>query len=423
MKGFLFTAFLMALALVQAKAESFKFDFTTGTAMEGYTKITPSSDYRTDTGFGYDVTEPWDGKSNKPFLFSVKVPDGNYRVTVTLGSKNSEGSTVVRAESRRLFYEAVHTKKGEMKTVIFTVNKRNDIIKGSQRVKLRERERDRLTWDDKLTLEFNGDAPRVSQISIDRVNDVPTVFLCGNSTVVDQANEPWASWGQMIPRFFNEQIAFANYAESGLTAKSFIGDRRLEKIMTQIKPGDYLVFEFGHNDQKEKFAGNGAYYSFSYYLKQFIDKARSKGAIPILVTPTCRRRFEKGKVKNTHGLYPLAVRDIASREQLPLIDLQEMTMTMVNAAGEKESKSMYVHYPMGTFECQTKELADNTHFSTFGAYEVAKCVVEGIKRLDLPIVKYIRKDYTAFDPAHPDKKESFTWPLSPFCDAVKPAGN
>lgn len=424
MKQFLLAAFLTGCSLLTMQAQSFKFDFTPGgKAKEGYTKVTKDNMYNKEKGYGYDIALPWDGKSNNPFLFSVKVPDGNYKVTVTLGSTQSAGSTVVRGESRRLFYESVPTKKGELKTVSFIINKRNDVIKGGEKVKLKETEKGRLTWDDKLTLEFNGDAPRVSAITIDKVDNVPTIFLCGNSTVVDQANEPWASWGQMIPRFLNDQIAVANYAESGLTAKTFIGGKRLDKIMTQIKAGDYLFFEFGHNDQKESFAGSGAWYSFAYYLKQFIDKARSKGAQPVLVTPTCRRRFEKGKVKNTHGDYPAVIREIAAREKLPVIDLQDMTMTLVNAFGEPASKALYVHYPMGTFACQVKELKDDTHFSTFGAYEVAKCVIEGIKKAGLPIAQYIRTDYKGFNPATPDKKESFKWYLSPFCDVTKPAGN
>ena len=407
-----------------ALAQSFKFDFSSGSQVkDGYTKITKECGYNDAKGFGYDIAMPWDGKSNAPFLFSVKVPDGNYRVTVTLGCANSAGSTVVRGESRRLFYEPVDTKKGELKTVRFTVNKRDAVIKGKTKVKLSDREKGRLTWDDKLTLEFNGNAPRISAITIDKIDNVPTVFLCGNSTVVDQANEPWASWGQMMPRFLNEDIAIANYAESGLTAKTFIGGKRLDKIMSVIKAGDYVFVEFGHNDQKEKFAGSGAYYSFAYCLKQFIDKTRAKGAYPVLVTSTCRRRFENGKIKNTHGDYPAAIREIASREKLPLIDLQAMTMTMLNAVGEAESKAMYVHYPMGTFECQVKELKDNTHFSTFGAYEVAKCVLEGIKKAQLPIAGFIRSDYKGFNPASPDKRNSFKWYLSPFCDVEKPAGN
>ena len=425
MKRFLFAVFAFGASFAITQAQSFKFDLSSAkTAQEGYTKITETSVFNTETGYGYDFIPAWDGKSNNPFLFSVNVPDGNYRVTVTLGDKNTAGSTVVRGESRRLFFEAIETQKGEQKTVSFTINKRNATIKGSTKVKLKDREKSKLNWDDKLTLEFNGDAPRVSTITIDRVDNVPTVFLCGNSTVVDQENEPWASWGQMAPRFFNENVAFANYAESGLSADTFLGGRRLDKALTQMKEGDYVLVEFGHNDQKQKGPGKGAYYSFAFYIKQFIDLAREKGAQPVLITPTCRRRFEKdGKIKNTHGDYPAAIREIAAREQLPLIDLQEMTITMLEAMGESDSKALFVHYPMGTFTCQTKELKDNTHFSTFGAYEVAKCVVEGIKKAGLPLAGELRPDYKNFNPATPDKKGSFKWYLSPFCDMEKPAGN
>ena len=98
---------------------------------------------------------------------------------------------------------------------------------------------------------------------------VITVFLCGNSTVVDQDNEPWASWGQMIPHFFGTDVCIANYAESGESANTFIGAGRLKKALSQIKKGDYLFMEFGHNDQKQKGPGKGAYYSFMTSLKTF----------------------------------------------------------------------------------------------------------------------------------------------------------
>lgn len=95
-----------------------------------------------------------------------------------------------------------------MKTETFTINKRNPVISGEERVNIKEREKKKLNWDNKLTLEFNGDLPRVNSLVIERVENVPTVYLCGNSTVVDQDNEPWASWGQMIPRFL--QIRFVS---------------------------------------------------------------------------------------------------------------------------------------------------------------------------------------------------------------------
>ena len=418
-------ALLLVAGTVLAQAQSFRFDFSQGKKTDdGYTKITAENLYTDEAGYGYDLQPAWDGKSNAPFFFSVAVPDGNYRVTVTLGSEKSDGITTVRGESRRLFLENVPTKKGELRTESFTINKRNTIIKGNRKVKIKPRERKKLNWDDKLTLEFNGDAPRLHSLVIERVDNVPTVFLCGNSTVVDNDNEPWASWGQMITRFFTDKVCIANYAESGLSANTFIGGLRLEKLLTQLKRGDYVLVEFGHNDQKQRGPGKGAYYSFSFYIKQFIDEARLKGAHPVLITPTRRRQFSKdGTIKDTHLDYPAAIRDIAARENLPLIDLQEMTKVLCETLGPEESKHLYVHYPANTYPGQTKDLKDNTHFNTFGAYEVSKCVIEGMKKAGLPIVKYLRADYQGFDPAHPDKFEDFKWNLSPFTEIEKPDGN
>ena len=138
--------------------------------------------------------------SQKPFSFSVAVPDGNYRVTLTLGNKKKAGQTVVRAESRRHYVDMVTTKKGILETVSFIVNKHNPVISGQERVKLKPREITYKNWNDSLDLSFCGPAPAVQRIQIEPVTDVTTVFLCGNSTVVDQEDEPWASWGQMITR-------------------------------------------------------------------------------------------------------------------------------------------------------------------------------------------------------------------------------
>lgn len=419
------TSVLFVIGCLFAQAQVYKFDFTPDKKVkDGYTKITSETLFNNEQGYGYDLQPAWDGKSNQPFFFSVNVPDGNYKVTVTLGSKDTTGNTTVRAESRRLFIENLPTKKGELITESFVVNKRNPKINEKEKVKLKSREIKKLNWDDKLTLEFNGDAPRVSSVVIEKVDNVPTIYLCGNSTVVDNDNEPWASWGQMIPRFFTDKICIANHAESGLSANTFIGGGRLKKILSQIKKGDYLVVEFGHNDQKQKGAGKGAYYSFAYNLKIFIDEARAKGAYPVLVTPTSRRRFDSnGKSTNTHGEYPDAVRWVAEKENVPLIELNGMTATLCDALGVDGSMKLFVHYPAGTFPGQTKDFKDNTHFSTYGAYEVAKCVVEGMKKADLDIVKYLRADYKGFDPAHPDSFKSFKWNLCPFTEIEKPDGN
>lgn len=424
MKCFLALAIAFVLGL-SAGAQNFKFCFNSDKKVKkGYINIMDTDRYSTEKGYGYDLYPSPDGKGNAPFFFSVKVPDGNYRVTPIIGSKHYAAETTIRGESRRLFYENKKTRKGELKSYTFTINKRDVHISNTEDVRIKPRERKKLNWDDKLTLEFNGDHPALSELIINRVEGVITVFLCGNSTVVDQDNEPWCSWGQIIPRFFTDRISIANYAESGEAADTFRAAGRLKKALTQMKPGDYLFIQFGHNDQKERGPGVGPYYSFATNLKIFIDEARARGVYPVLVTPMQRRSFnEEGQIVDTHGEYPNAMRWVAHKENVPLIDLNAITRILYEAMGVEGSKYAFVHYPAGTYPGQDKPLADNTHFNPYGAYQIAKCVIEGMKKLKLPIVNYLRDDYVAYDPAHPDDRDHFKWNDSPFTEIQKPDGN
>ena len=380
--------------------------------------------YSEETGYGYDLVETPTKDNKSPFFFSVRVPDGNYKVTVRLGSRKQAGITTVRAESRRLFIESVPTKKKEFIERTFIVNKRNTHIDGNEYVRIKPREKRKLNWDDKLTLEFNGSAPVCESITIEPADTtVTTVFLCGNSTVVDQDNEPWASWGQMIPYFFDTNVCIANYAESGESANTFIAAGRLKKALSQMKEGDYLFMEFGHNDQKQKGPGKGAYYSFMTSLKTFIDEARLRGAHPVLVTPTQRRSFgPDGHIRDTHEDYPEAMRWLAEKENVPLIDLNEMTRTLYEAMGVEPSKRAFVHYPAGSYPGQTQDFADNTHFNPYGAYEIARCIVEGLKTQVPDLARHL-KSFPTFDPAHPDNPDNFHWNDSPFTEIEKPDGN
>lgn len=378
-------------------------------------------------------------KAATPFYFSVPVEDGNYKVTLTLGSKKRAGQTVVRAESRRLFVENAQTRKGQFQTVSFIVSKRSpryvyrqpsadnksiELKEGI--VKIKEREKGYLNWDNLLTLEFNGSAPAVQRIRIERDTTATTVFLCGNSTVVDQNNDPWASWGQMITRWFDDQVAISNHAESGLTARTFLGSNRLEKILSMMKPGDYVVCEFGHNDEKEHRAGDGPWYHYVYNLKIFIDMVREAGGNIIFCTPTQRRAWEADNktIKATHGEFPAAMLSVALRENVPVIDLNGTTKTFFETLGYEDSKRALVHYPANTFPGQEKALADNTHFNPYGAYEVAKLVVMGMKQLGLPLVSHLRPDWQDFNPSQPDDFNRFVWFNSPDnADVTKPDGN
>lgn len=364
--------------------------------------------------------------SERPFYFSVPVEDGNYKVTVTLGNKKKAAQTVVRAESRRLMVENCVTKKGKFETYSFIVNKRSQEIPGGGKVSLKPRELDYLNWDGLLTLEFNGAAPAVQRICIEPDTTATTIFLCGNSTVVDQELEPWASWGQMIPRWFTDKVAISNHAESGLTVRTFLDGHRLDKVLSMLKKGDYVVCEFGHNDQKEKRPGDGAWYHFAHGLKTFIDRVRAANGHIIFITPTQRRSFDEAthtKIQETHLDYPDAMRAVAKREGVPVIELHDMTRTFFEALGYEGSKKALVHYPANTFPGQDKPLADNTHFNPYGAYEVAKMVVMGMKQLQLAVIGELKTEWQDFDAAHPDDPDAFVWYQAQKQDVTKPDGN
>lgn len=360
-----------------------------------------------------------------PIDFQVRVPDGNYRVTVTLGSKKRAAQTVVRAESRRHYTDVISTKKGKFETITFVVNKHEPKIDADNSVKLKPRELSYKNWDDVLNLQFCGPAPAVHRIKIEPDTTATTVFLCGNSTVVDQEQEPWASWGQMITRWFDDKVVVANYAESGLSATTFLAQLRLDKILTQLKEGDYVMCEFGHNDEKEKKPGDGAWYSYTRYLKIFADRVRAKGGNIIFVTPTARRFFEDDQktLRNTHGEYPEAMRTVARRENVPFIELNGMTHVLYETLGYEGSKKVLVHYPANTFPDQPKALADNTHFNPFGAWQVAKLIVMGLKQMKSPLADHLRKDWKDYDPSHPDNPDEFIWYPSGNTNIVKPDGN
>ena len=378
--------------------------------------------YNSRVGYGFDLNTRQDHIS--PFFVSVNVPEGNYRVKVVLGNDKTESVTTVKAENRRLMLENVRVSKGKSSEHTFLVNIRDYRLDSGDTVKINPREYRKLIWDDKLTLEFNGINPSVRSISIEPAGDVPTVFLAGNSTVVDEAREPWCGWGQMITRFFTPEVAVANYAESGQAADTFVSSRRLEKLLSKIRKGDYLFIEFGHNDQKQRGEGKGPFTSYKNNLKYLADRAREKGAFPVLISPMHRRFFdENGKVVNTHGEYPAAVRQLAQEENIPLIDLTAMSAVLYQAWGVEGSKKAFVHFPEGTFPGQEKALADNTHFNPYGGYQIARCIVKGIVDGDIPLKKYMIKGLEKYDPAKPDDFAGFRVPPSPFVSMEKPLGN
>lgn len=405
---------------------------------EGFHQITAESVYSPEKGFGIlpsgkITTEKQHGKdeltgdwisSSLPFYFKVDLPEGRYKITLTLGNLFEETATTVKAESRRLMLENIETEKGEIITKTIVVDVRTPRINATEEIRRKPREMNYLNWDNSLSLEFNGPKPCVSSIIIENADELPVVFLAGNSTVTDQENEPWASWGQMFPRFLKPEISVANYAESGETLLAFKRENRLKKIISIMKPGDYLFMEFAHNDQKPGGNHVDAFTTYQDELRFFISEARNKGGKPVLVTSTNRRRFdENGKIINTLENYPEAMRQLAAKENVPLIDLNAMSREFYEALGPENSKKAFVHYPENSYPGQDKALADDTHFNPYGAYELAKCVVQGIQDQKLDLAKYVVDDFGSFNTSKPDSYQNFFWPESPAADVLKPDGN
>lgn len=420
--------FLLFSTNLMAQFTSKTFTFGSVKNNDSGISITDPIAYSKETAYGFDFNTAQHANfstnsvsSTKSLYFSVALPEGNYNIDLVLGG-NMASKTTVKAESRRLMLRDVAVNKNQTVHKTITVNVRTPKINDTLNITLKDRERNYLNWDDKLTLEFLGQ-PAIQQITITPVTSVTTVFLAGDSTVTDQDLEPWASWGQFITAYFNPSIAIANFANSGESLPSFKSRKRLEKIISLIQPGDYLFIEFGHNDEKIKGEGNGAWGLYTNLLKEFITEARAKKAIPVLLTPTQRRAFEtNGNLKETHGDFPAAMRQVAKDLNVPLIDLTTMTTILYESWGNEASRKAFVQYPANTFPGQTKALEDNTHFNSFGANEIAKCVVKGIQDLNLPLQKALLQKLD-YNPKSPDAYKNWSLPLSPRFENTKPDGN
>ncbi len=330
------------------------------------------------------------------FLYSVALPEGIYRVTLTLGGKQ-KGRTTVKAESRRLFLRDVLTKRGQTLRRSFLVDVRDASLPAQpagaprfgQTVLLDERDLASFNWDDKLTLEFLGQ-PQVSAIHIEAVT-APRLFLAGDSTVADQYGEPFTSWGQMLPAMLDDHVAVANHAKSGATLKSFIAQLRFSKLLNQAREGDWLFIQFGHNDQKAEWPMTylDPVQTYPAWLRSYIAEARRRGVHPVLVTSPERRNFDgAGRIKDTLGAYADAVRKVAAQENVPLIDLNRDSIAIMQALGPDVSPRAFA-----------EDGRDKTHNDNYGAWLFAAAIARQIREKIPELAPYVTAP--DFDPAHP----------------------
>lgn len=224
----------------------------------------------------------------------------------------------------------------------------------------------------------------------------PTLFLIGDSTMANKENpdkNPEHGWGQVLSQFLTTGIEIQNHAMNGRSSKSFRTEGRWDKVEKQLKKGDFVIIQFGHNDQKLKDSTKftNPYTQYRANLERYVNEARAKGATPILMTSIVRRNFnENGVLLDTHKEYPLVVRMVANDMKVPFVDMQLLTEQLEIAAGPEKSKKLHLHYKEGENPYYPKGKDDDTHLSTLGAESVAKLAVKNLKTLKIGLEKYIK---------------------------------
>lgn len=293
---------------------------------------------------------------------------GHYDVTVVLGDEQEPGETTVLAEQRRTMLAPVSTAAGELRTYRFTVNVRDP--EG-------EPTGDGGIGTPGLTLSFGGSAPKLHDVDVTAA--APRVlYLIGDSTVCDQPGYPYTGWGQQLPRLFGPGLSVANYADSGESTGSFLDTEALWPTMRPlITPNDYVFIQLAHNDKqvtKETYQAN---------LTSLVQGVAARGATPVLVTPPVRRWFT-GDTLNSTGLIvnnlgvdlPAAMREVAAAQGVALIDLTDKSRALVEGLGPDDSGRIYL-------TVDHDGVNDKSHFSEYGANELARLVVEGAREAGL----------------------------------------
>jgi lysophospholipase L1-like esterase len=218
-----------------------------------------------------------------------------------------------------------------------------------------------------------------------------TIHLAGDSTMAPKLDEkrPETGWGEMLPEFFDStRVRIVNHARNGRSTRTFLSEGRWKDITDSLNAGDYVLIQFGHNDEsKEKVDRYTAPVDYRANLIRFVKETRAKGANPVLMTPVMRRRFDgKGNVRDTHGEYPGIVRSVAAQLHVPLIDMQRKTEQILTLFGPEASTKLFLQLPPAVNSNYPNGIADNTHFSPFGARIVAALVVEGIREEGIPLM-------------------------------------
>jgi lysophospholipase L1-like esterase len=311
-----------------------------------------------------------------PVTCHYALSPGNYDVSVSLGGATSDGQTEMWVESRRLMLPATNTAAGTVATYSFTINVRQPEGQPTGQGG---------TGNPGLDIRFAGSAPQVSAVSVTPASHPLVAYLAGDSTTCDQATAPYTGWGQMITTAFGPGAAIANYGDSGESSGSFLANSTLfPELLSKVRASDLVFIQFGHNDKE---TSASAYRS---NLTSMVTQVRAKGGVPVLVTPPVRRLFDGDRLTPTalhvNGLgvdLPTEMRAVGSAQQVPVIDLTAKSKALVESLGPSASAELFLR-------SSVDGVTDNTHFSQYGATQIAGLVRQGIQEQQLSLTAYLR---------------------------------
>ncbi|WP_186579653.1 rhamnogalacturonan lyase family protein [Aquibacillus kalidii] len=377
--------------LAEEEPAGMKFDFgTEDSAVEsGYTKVSDQTGYSEERGYGFaDISKvsatvrdsgsalDKDFVSYSETAFQVDLPAGDYAVDVILGDKQEASNVGVLAEQIQKVQD-VTLNSGETTTRDFEI----------------------AVIDGQLSIELSGDNAKMIAISITPLPsrteaEHPTVFVASDSTAqtYDPYWKPQAGWGQMLERYFKDEVTVDNQAIGGRSSRTFYSEGRLDNILREIKPNDYLLIQFGHNDATKSVPERyTSVEDYKVYLETYVTGVRQRGGIPILVTPVNRRDYnpDTGIFNESFPGYVQGMKEVSEELDVLLVDLSASSRAYFNEIGPQGTLSVFMHLDAGVYEAYPDGRADDTHFQEYGAIQIARLLSGGIKELDTSLASYV----------------------------------
>ncbi|MGG1643401.1 rhamnogalacturonan acetylesterase [Paenibacillus sp. NRS-1782] len=367
-----------------------RFDFGPGSLAEGYTQVTANDAYTPERGYGFTdlskVKEKDRGGNDairSDFVrvqgssFVVNLPPADYTLSLIAGDTDGSTDITVKAESI-VKVEPTAKTAGQFVEATFEL----------------------ALIDGQLELYFSGNDPKINALVITpketrTQSEHPSVYLAGDSTVqtYKASMKPQAGWGQMLAPFFTDETTFVNRSIGGRSTKTFLIQGRLDDILRTIRPGDYLLIQFGHNDaainNQERYVSPADY---KVYLKTYIQGATQRGATPVLITPVGRRDYDAASASYRISFpeYVQAMKETASETGVALVDLSQLSVAYYNTLGPEGTIPLFLHLEPGVYPAFPDGVKDDTHFQEYGAEQIARLVAQGVRELNIPLSSYVR---------------------------------